>query len=128
MLPLAGKLLSLRKNDRAGPSTAATKSPVTTLRAISGKRGPEVRVSAVASSAVLPHADKRSHDGETRQDDQGGVEGWDPPDLITLYDVDPHGQHHSTESPTCARWRRTIRWGTIRRLRRLEGRVVPGGR
>ncbi len=114
----------------AGGRTAATGSPDlgTTLSTISRSRVQWPSSGAVASSAVLPHADQRSHDGETRQDDQGCVEGWDPPDLVTLYDVDTDGQDQSTESPTCARWRRAIRWGAIRRLRRLDARGVPGSR
>ena len=79
----------------------------------------------VASSAALQQAHENSYHAETCQDDQGSVVCWDPPDLITLYDVNPHGQDEATESPTCAGWRLTIGCGVLRRLLCLDGTGMP---
>ena len=97
----------------------------TVLRNIPRTRAPRSASGAVTALAVLQQADEHSHRTETRQDDQGRVECWDPPDLVTLYDVDPHGQDQATESPTCAGWRLA---SAIRRLRCLDGAGVPGDR
>ena len=62
-------------------------------------RGPRaLRRYAVASSTVLQQAEHNSHQAETRQGDKDRVECRDPPDLITVYDVDPYGQDQTTKA------------------------------
>ena len=58
--------------------------------------------------AVLQRTHQHSDQADARQDDDRHVECGDPPDLITVDDIDTYGHDHAAESPSRAGWWRAI--------------------